>query len=60
MRTRALLYFVAVLSGEIMILIQKEENLVISLELEGTGEGMLEFRDRYSWNTIPLQIKCCI
>lgn len=32
MGTRALLYFVAVLSGEIMILIQKEENLVISLE----------------------------
>lgn len=21
---------------------------------------MLEFKDRYSWNTLPLQIKCCI
>lgn len=42
-----------------MILIQ-EESLVISLEQEDTGEGMLEFKDRYSWNTLPLQIKCCI
>lgn len=39
---------------------QKEESLVIKLEQEGTGEGMLEFRDKYGWNTLPLQIKCFI